>query len=224
VTGSKKTRVDLPNGDEVSALFDRPAGARSLLVMAHGAGAGMTHPFLEVLAKELHSAGIATFRYQFPYMEKHRRIPDAAAVLIATVRAAVGKAKELAPDLPLLAGGKSMGGRMTSTAASGQPLEDVRGLVFFGFPLHSPSRPGTARADHLTRVMVPMLFLQGTRDAFAKLELLRPVCARLGSKATLRAFEGVDHSFHVLKASGKSDAEILYDLVENVASWIREIV
>ncbi len=217
-------RVDLPHGGQVSAVFSRPAKARGLLVLAHGAGAGMDHPFLEALSGELNSAGIATFRFQFPYMEKHRRIPDPPAVLTGAVRAAVRKAKDLAPGLPLFAGGKSMGGRMTSMAAAEQPLENVQGLIFFCFPLHPPNRPGTKRAGHLARVTVPMLFLQGTRDAFAELELLRPVCARLGSRATLRAMEGADHSFHVLKSLGKSDAEVLRDSVENVVSWISEIV
>jgi len=208
----------------MSALFDQPAKPRSLLVLAHGAGAGMAHPFLEALSGELNSAGIATLRYQFPYMEKRRKIPDKPAVLTAAVRAAVDKAKELAPNLPLFAGGKSMGGRMTSTAASEHPLEGVRGLVFFGFPLHPPNRPGTKRADHLSRVTVPMLFLQGTRDAFADLQLLRPICAQLGSRATLEVVEGADHSFHVLKASGKSDAEVLRGLAGSAASWTSQFL
>ena len=200
-------------------MFDRPANARFLLVLAHGAGAGMNHPFLESLAQELGAAGVATFRYQFPYMEKRRRIPDSPAVLTGTVRAAVSKAAELAGDLPLLAGGKSMGGRMTSTAAAEQPLGNVRGLVFFGFPLHPPNRPGTKRADHLARVTVPMLFLQGTRDAFADLDLLRPVCAQLGPRAILRVIETADHSFHVLKNSGKTDSDILRELARDVGEW-----
>jgi predicted alpha/beta-hydrolase family hydrolase len=224
MTGSSETRIQLPNGDTVSALYSRPTRAHYLLLLAHGAGAGMSHPFLEALSRELNSAGVATFRYQFPYMEKHRRIPDPPAVLTATVRAAAGKAKDLAPDLPLLAAGKSMGGRMTSMAASEQPLESVRGLIFFGFPLHPPHRPGTKRADHLARVTVPLLFLQGTQDAFAELSLLRPICTRLGSRATLRTVEGADHSFHVLKASGTSDAAVRGGLVENSIEWIRAIL
>ena len=224
MAASRELRIDLPDGDEMSALFDRPATPRSLLVLAHGAGAGMAHPFLEALSGELNSAGIATLRYQFPYMEKRRKVPDKPAVLTAAVRAVVDKAKELAPTLPLFAGGKSMGGRMTSTATSEHPLEGVRGLVFFGFPLHPPNRPGTKRADHLSRVTVPMLFLQGTRDAFADLQLLRPICAQLGSRATLEVVEGADHSFHVLKASGKSDAEVLRGLAGSVASWMSEVL
>ncbi len=223
MTSPRRTRLNLPNGDTVSGLFDCPANPQGLLVLAHGAGAGMSHPFLEDLSRELNSAGIATLRYQFPYMEKRRKLPDSPAVLTATVREAVNKGGQLAPHLPLFAGGKSMGGRMTSMAAAEQPLESVRGLVFFGFPLHPPNRPGTHRGDHLARVAVPMLFLQGTRDAFADLKLLRPICARCGSRARLRTFEGADHSFHVLKSSGTSDAGVLRDLVDDVTDWIREI-
>jgi predicted alpha/beta-hydrolase family hydrolase len=204
---------------DVSALLARPANARWLLVLAHGAGAGMTHPFMENLCAELAADGIATFRYQFPYMEQRRRVPDSPAVLTATVVAAVSTAKEAAPDLPLLAGGKSMGGRMTSQAAAQHSLDEVRGLVFFGFPLHPPDRPGTKRADHLAKVTLPMLFLQGTRDTFADLKLLRPICAKLGSQATLHIIESADHSFHVLKSSKRNDAEVLRELAETTASW-----
>lgn len=203
----------------MSALLSRSTKARWLLVLAHGAGAGMSHPFMEMLADELASKGMATFRYQFPYMEERRRVPDAPAVLTATVVAAVRAAKEMALGLPLLAGGKSMGGRMTSQAAAQRPLNGVRGLVFFGFPLHPPNRPGTKRADHLAKVTMPMLFLQGTRDTFADLKLLRPVCAKLGSRATLHVIETADHSFHVLKSSGRKDAEVLRELAETAVSW-----
>jgi predicted alpha/beta-hydrolase family hydrolase len=203
----------------VSALLSRPTKARWLLVLAHGAGAGMSHPFMEKLAGELASVGVATFRYQFPYMQEQRRVPDAPAVLTATVVGAVRAATEAAPGLPLLAGGKSMGGRMTSEAAAQHPLHGVRGLVFFGFPLHPPDRPGTKRADHLLKVTIPMLFLQGTRDTFADLQLLRPVSAKLGSRATLHVIEKADHSFHVLKSAGRSDDEVLEELAETVASW-----
>ena len=208
---------------EVSALLSMPAKTRRLLVLAHGAGAGMHHPFMEMLAGELASVGVATFRYQFPYMEERRRIPDSPAVLTAAVVAAVRAAAEAAPGLPLLAGGKSMGGRMTSQAAAEHPLDGVRGLVFFGFPLHPPNRPGTKRADHLARVTMPMLFLQGTRDALADLKLLRPLCAKLGSRATLHIIETADHSFHGLKRSGRSDAEVLRELAETAASWAEGI-
>jgi uncharacterized protein len=207
----------------VSALLLRPTKARWLLVLAHGAGAGMSHPFMEKLAEELAGVDVATLRYQFPYMEGRRRVPDPPAVLTATVIAALRAAAEAAPDLPLLAGGKSMGGRMTSQAAAQHPLDGVRGLVFFGFPLHSPKQPATKRADHLVRVKLPMLFLQGTRDTLADLKLLRPICAKLGSLATLDVIETADHSFHVLKRSGSSDAEVLRRLAERVVSWAEGI-
>ena len=215
----EELRFAVQGGGEVSALLLRPGKARWLLVLAHGAGAGMSHPFMAMLAEELASVGVATLRYQFPYMENRRRVPDAPAVLTATVVAAVRAAAETAPDLPLVAGGKSMGGRMTSQAAAESPLDGVRGLVFFGFPLHPPGRPGTKRADHLAKVTGPMLFLQGTRDTFADLKLLRPVCAKLGSRATLHIIETADHSFHVLKSSGRTEAEVLRELAETVVSW-----
>ncbi len=207
----------------MSALLLRPAKARQLLVLAPGAGAGMSHPFMEKLAGELAGVGVATLRYQFPYMEARRRAPDAPAVLTATVVAAVRAAAEAAPGLPLLAGGKSMGGRMTSQAAAQRPLDGVQGLVFFGFPLHPPNQPGTKRADHLAKVAMPMLFLQGTRDTLAELQLLRSVCAKLGSRATLHVIETADHSFHVLKRSGRSDPEVLRELAEKTASWAEQI-
>src|SRR6266404_2185563 len=206
-------------GGEVSALLLRPAKARRLLVLAHGAGAGMCHPFMEKLAGELAGVGVATLRYQFPYMEARRRVPDAPAVLTATVAAAVRAASEAAPDLPLLAGGKSMGGRMTSQAAAHHPLDGVRGLVFFGFPLHPPNRPGTKRADHLAKVTLPMLFLQGTRDTFADLKLLRPICEKLAPRVTLHVIESADHSFHVLKSVKRTDADVLRELAHTTASW-----
>ena len=216
-------RFGVEGGGEVSALLMRPAKARQLLVLAHGAGAGMSHPFMEMLAGELAGAGVGTLRYQFPYMEEGRRVPDAPVVLTATVVAAARAAAEAAPGLPLLAGGKSMGGRMTSQATAQHALDGVRGLVFFGFPLHPPKQPGTKRADHLVKVTVPMLFLQGTRDTFADLKLLRPVCAKLGSRATLHVIETADHSFHVLKSSGRSDAEVLRELAETAAAWAEGI-
>jgi uncharacterized protein len=216
---TSELRFVVAGAGEVSALFERPAQAGSLLVLAHGAGAGMTHAFLWSLSQQLGAAGMATFRYQFPYMENRRRLPDSPAVLTATVRAAVSRAGELAPDLPLLAGGKSLGGRMSSTAAAAEPLAKARGLVFFGFPLHPPNRPGVKRADHLAGVTVPMLFLQGTRDAFANLDLLRPICEQLGPLATLRVFEGADHSFHVPKSSGKTDTDMILELAQSVTQW-----
>jgi uncharacterized protein len=216
---TREMKIAVPEAGEVSAVLVRPAKAQRLLVLAHGAGAGMHHPFMEALADELAAAGVATLRYQFPYMEKRQRGPGRPAVLTVTVRAAVRAGAEAAPDLPLLAGGKSLGGRMTSLAASEEPLERVKGLVFFGFPLHPPSQPGTKRAEHLACVNVPMLFLQGTRDALADLTLLRPICDGLGSRATLDVIETADHSFHVLKRAGKTDADVLRELAQVVARW-----
>jgi predicted alpha/beta-hydrolase family hydrolase len=207
---------------EVPALLLRPPGARRLLVLGHGAGAGMRHAFLESLSGELADAGVASLRYEFPYMHRGRQAPDAPRVLMATVRAAVRAAAEAAPDLPLIAGGKSMGGRMTSMAAAREPLEGVRGLVFFGFPLHRPKQPGTERGDHLMEVGLPMLFLQGTRDSFAELGLLRPVVEKLGARATLHVVGTADHSFHVLKRSGRTDAEVLRELARTVAGWAED--
>ena len=203
----------------VSALLMLRPKAKRLLVLAHGAGAGMRHPFMDNLADELAAVGVATLRYEFPYMEGGRGAPDRPAVLTATVAAAVRAGREAAPKLPLLAGGKSMGGRMTSQAAAEGLLAEVKGLVFFGFPLHPPHQPGIKRAEHLAKVTAPMLFLQGTRDTFADLSLLRPVCAKLGSRATLHIVETADHSFHMLKSSGRSDGEALRELAETTATW-----
>ena len=183
----------------------------------------MTHPFLEKLARELAEASMATLRYQFPYIEERRRVPDKPEVLTATVAAAVGRAAETAPELPLLAGGKSMGGRMTSQAAAQGSLGSVKGLVFFGFPLHPPNRPGTSRAEHLAKVSVPMLFLQGTRDTLADLALLRPICEKLGSRATLHIIAEGDHSFHVLKKAGKTDEAVMKELAETTAAWAEKL-
>jgi len=219
----EELRLGVEGRGEVSALLLRPVKACWLMVLAHGAGAGMSHPFMAKLAEELADVGVGTLRYQFPYMEERRRVPDAPAVLTATVRAAVRAAAQAAPSLALLAGGKSMGGRMTSQAAAESPLDKVRGLVFFGFPLHPPGRPGTKRADHLAKVTAPMLFLQGTRDTFADLKLLGPVCAKLGSRATLHVIETADHSFHVLKSSGRTDGEVLRELAETTVSWAEGI-
>lgn len=216
----------IPLGDgtgQVSGLLTRPENARALYVLAHGAGAGMRHPFLERMARGLGDHAIATLRYQFPFMERRARRPDPPAVAERTVRAAVTEAAGAAPGLPLVAGGKSFGGRMTSGAQANEPLPGVRGLVFVGFPLHPPGRPGTARAEHLFRIEVPMLFLQGTRDEFAELELLRPVIKRLGERATLALVEGGDHSFRVLKRSGRTDAAVFDELVGTIAAWVSEV-
>src|SRR5881296_4543145 len=194
-------------GASVSGLLMRPPGARWLYVLAHGAGAGMRHPFLETFARALAERDVATLRYQFPYMERRASRPDPPAVAAAAVRAAVAEAGRVAPGLPLVAGGKSFGGRMTSTAQAEAPLPGVRGLVFLGFPLHPPGRAGDQRAEHLAQVQVPMLFLQGTRDDFADRPLLRGVVQRLGSRAALHLVEGGDHSFRVLTKSGRSEGE-----------------
>jgi len=219
MSATKNIRFAVPNAGEVSAILLRPQNARCLLTLAHGAGAGMTHPFMQSLATELAAANVATLRFQFPYMEQRRKIPDRPPVLTAAILAALNAASKDAPDLPLLAGGKSLGGRMTSLAASQQPLGNVRGLVFFGFPLHPPNQPGTKRAEHLHEVTLPMLFFQGTRDAFADLKLLRPICAELGARATLHVIETADHSFHVLKSAGRTDADVREELARTVATW-----
>jgi len=204
----------------VGALSLRPADAWAALVFGHGAGAGMRHPFMTALSERLASRGISTFRYQFPYMEAGSRRPDPAAVLMKTVRNAVAVAADQHQGLPLFAGGKSMGGRMTSNACAADPLSGVRGLVFFGFPLHPVGRPSSGRADHLAGVPVPMFFLQGTRDALADLELLGPVCDALAPRASLHIVEGADHGFHVLKRSGRTDADVLDELADATRAWM----
>ena len=223
-TTSLTVRVSDSVGD-VEALLLRPDDANWLLVFAHGAGAGMHHPFMEGLAGQLAGCGVATLRYHFPYMQHRRKRPDPPAVLTATVRAAVAAASETAPGLPLLAGGKSLGGRMTSLtiaderSAPSPGIASVRGLVFFGFPLHPAGRPGTQRAEHLARVRIPLLFLQGTRDTLADLALLRPLCDTRVTLSTLHVVDGGDHSFHVLKRFGKTDADVLVELARTVAVW-----
>ncbi len=204
---------------EVSALLLRPPNAWCGYVFAHGAGAGSEHPFMEAVAKGLGRRGVATFRFQFPYMEQGRRAPDPARVLIQSVRSAVSEAARLWPDLPLLAGGKSMGGRMTSTAAAGDALPGVLGLAFFGFPLHAAGRPSAERGAHLADVSLPMLFLQGTRDTLADLGLLEPLVRKLRPTPTLHTVEGADHGFHVLKRSGRTDEEVLEELLQAFVEW-----
>src|SRR5437879_4973209 len=197
-----------------------PSEARVLLVLAHGAGAGMRHRFMEDVAAKLAERGVATLRYQFPYMEKRTKRPDTEVMLTDTVRAAVATAKKQAGDLPLFAGGKSMGGRMTSLAAAKAPLDGVRGLIYFGFPLHAAGMPGAERGKHLSNIDVPMLFLQGSRDALADLKLLKPLCKQLGNQAELFVIEGGDHSFHVLKSARKSDVEVLDAVADKAAGWM----
>jgi predicted alpha/beta-hydrolase family hydrolase len=204
----------------VSAILVRPDDAWLLYAVAHGAGANMRHRFLHAISDTLASRGIATLRYQFPYTEAGRKRPDSPAVLEATVRGAVAKAAELAPELPLIAGGKSLGGRMTSGAAAKGMLPHVRGLVFLGFPLHPPGQPGTERADHLDAVDVPLLFLQGTRDPFARLDLLNDLCSRL-PRASLHLIPDGDHSFGVPKRSGRTSSDVMDELGSTIAEWAR---
>jgi hypothetical protein len=203
---------------EVSGILVRPDDARLLYVLAHGAGAGMRHPFLEAIAMRLAERGIATLRYQFPYTEQGGRRPDPQPVLLATVRAAIDAAARAEPGLPRVVGGKSMGGRMTTLAAAESPLA-VRGIALLGFPLHPAGAAAIARGAHLDRVPHPMLFLQGTRDALATPALIRDVCERLGTRARLEMIDGADHSFHVLKRSGTTDAQVLDRLADTVRDW-----
>ncbi len=224
MTSDQPVEITVDDTRRVSGLLQMPERARACLVLAHGAGAGMRHPFLAAVATELATQGIATLRYQFPYMERRSRRPDSPDTCHATVRAAVIEAAALAPALPLFAGGKSFGGRMTSQAQSVDPLPGVRGLAFLGFPLHPPSQPSESRAEHLARVQIEMLFLQGTRDDFAKLELIQPVVSRLGDRARLQLFPDADHSFHVPARSGRTDAEVRGDLTRTLAAWMQSVI
>jgi predicted alpha/beta-hydrolase family hydrolase len=212
--------IEVSSSVRVSGLWQEPASARACLVLAHGAGAGMRHPFMSAVAAALAERAIATLRYQFPYMERGSKRPDPPPLCYATVRAAVAAAASLAPKMSCFAGGKSFGGRMSSQAAAGSPLPSVSGLVFFGFPLHPPGQPGDARGAHLGRLALPMLFLQGTRDAFAELALLEGLVARLPGRATLKLFEGADHSFHVPARSGRTDQQVLAELVDTCSQWM----
>ncbi len=208
---------------KVSGLLLKPKNAKALLVLAHGAGAGMRHRFMEQVCAKLSDRGVATLRYQFPYMENGTKRPDSESVLTSTVCSAVSTGKKMAGGMPVFAGGKSMGGRMTSLAAAREPLDGVKGLVFLGFPLHAAGKPSSERGKHLNQISAPMLFVQGTRDALADLKLLRPLCENLGKKAELFIVEGADHSYHVLKRSGRSDGEVLDQVVLKTVSWMEEI-
>ena len=221
---AQKLEFEVADAGSVSALLTSPAKARACYVFAHGAGAGMTHPFMETFAAGLGERGVASLRYQFPYMEKASRRPDPPDVAHAAVRAAVAEAGRRCPGLPLIAGGKSFGGRMTSQAQAIAPLAGVRGLAFVGFPLHPAGKPSSDRARHLADVKVPMLFLQGTRDTLAELALLEPVVAGLGSLASLHIVKEADHSFHVLARSGRNDREVMAEILDAFASWIDAIV
>jgi len=208
----------------VSALLQAPPDARAGYVLAHGAGAGTTHPFMAAVAAALAERGIATLRYQFPYMEAGKKRVDPPALAQATVRAAVAAAARELPRLPLVAGGKSFGGRMTSQAQAAAALPGVRGLVFLGFPLHPAGRPSRERAQHLAAIDIPMLFLQGTRDELAALAELEPVVAALGERATLRLFAEADHSFHVPRRSGRTDAQVLGEALDALAAWVDRVI
>jgi len=208
-------------GDEqVSGLLLRPANAKALYLFAHGAGAGMTHRSMDSNARGLAERGIATLRYQFPYMEKGSKRPDRPRIAHAAVRAAAAEALRLAPDLALYAGGRSFGGRMTSQAQAAEPIPGVEGLIFIGFQLHQAGKPGVDRADHLAQVHIPMLFVSGDRDALAELELLKPVGAGLGQRATLHVVRGADHSFKVAAKSGRTDADAEAEALDAVAGWV----
>ena len=216
---ASERRLQVSKSVEVSALLVSPARPGALYVLAHGAGAGMRHAFMETMAARLAARGVATLRYQFPYVENGSRRIDPEPLLLDTVRAAVAMGREAAGGVTLIAGGKSMGGRMSSRAAAASPLEDVAGLAFLGFPLHPAGQPGISRAEHLAKVSVPLLFLQGTRDTLAELPLLRPVVDKLGARATLHIVEHADHMFQVLKKSGGTDEQVLDELADTVASW-----
>jgi predicted alpha/beta-hydrolase family hydrolase len=220
---AQPVKIDVDAAGAVSGLLNAPKDARACYVLAHGAGAGMHHAFMEAVAAGLFDRGIATLRYQFPYMERGSRRPDAPAVAQRTVRAAVDEASRLLPGVPLLAGGKSFGGRMTSQAQAESPLAGVRGLVFLGFPLHAPKKPATKRADHLFDVQIPMLFLQGTRDDLADLELLEPITREFGERATLRIIDDGDHSFHVRVKSGRRDPEAMEEVLDAIGEWVEGV-
>jgi hypothetical protein len=215
---------DAGKSGPISALVLRPDAPRACFVFAHGAGAGMTHSFMEAFATGLNERHIATQRYQFPYMEKGSKRPDPPAVAQATVHAAVAKAAELFPGLGLIAGGKSFGGRMTSQAQALAPLPGVRGLAFVGFPLHPAGKPSTDRADHLAKIEIPMLLLQGTRDSLAEATLIEPLAQRLGSRAALHMVDGADHSFHVPARSGRNDREAMNEILDAFAKWTDSII
>ena len=217
---TQRLKLDVENAASVSALLLRPESARACFVFAHGAGAGMSHPFMETVAAGLSDRGIATLRYQFPYMEKGSKRPDAPAVAHAAVRAAVNEAARCCPGLPLIAGGKSFGGRMTSQAQAIAPLPGVRGLAFLGFPLHPPDKPSALRAEHLSEISIPMLFLQGTRDSFAEMNLLEPVVKGLGDVASLHLVQEADHSLHVPARSGRNDREVMNEVLDALSAWI----
>ena len=223
-TAAKPVTITVSDTIRVSGMLQKPSGALACYVVAHGAGARMDHPFMENVARGLASRGIATLRYQFPYMERGSKRPDPPPLAQAAVRAAVAAAQRLLPDTPLIAGGKSFGGRMTSQAQAKAPLEGVHGLAFLGFPLHPAGRPSQDRAEHLFDVQIPMLFLQGTRDNLASLDQLEPVCKQLGKRATLKLFADADHSFHVPARTGRKDAQVLDEVLDALAAWLDNVI
>lgn len=216
-------KIQVDDAHSVSALLAAPPRPAACLVLAHGAGAGMTHPFMATVAEALSSRRIATLRFQFPSMEAGSKRPDRPPLAQATVRAAVNSARAQLPGVPLFAGGKSFGGRMTSQAQSEAPLPDVAGLVFLGFPLHPAGKPSAGRADHFAQIRVPMLFLQGTRDALADMTHLRPAIRSLGERAMLIEAEQADHSFHVPVRSGRTDAEVLHEMLDRASAWMQAV-
>lgn len=217
---AKPISIRIDATTKVSALLDKPRGAKALLVLAHGAGAGMTHKHMAATAEGLAERGIAVLRFNFPYMEKGSKRPDSPAIAHAAIRAAVTKANKLAGDLPLFAGGRSFGSRMTSQAQADDALPDVRGLVFFAWPLHPSGKPAADRAEHLSKVKLPMLFLQGTADTLAETRLLKPVVAGLGKRARLHLVDHADHSFHVPAKSGRKDTEVLNEILDVTRDWM----
>ncbi len=224
MTGTSAFSIDIPGGGTVSALLNQANTPLAVFVFAHGAGAGMTHRFMDAVATGLAARRIATLRYQFPYMERGSKRPDLPAVAQAIVRAAVAAAASALPGLPIIAGGKSFGGRMTSQAQAAAALPDVRGLCFFGFPLHPAGKPATERGVHLGKVDVPMLFLQGTKDALADVGLIEPLIASLRPRATLYLVTDADHSFHVPARSGRKDAQVMEEILEVMAHWTTRIL
>jgi len=216
--------ITLSSGVRVSGLLQNPAHARACYVLAHGAGAGMNHSFMAAAAAELASRGIATLRYQFPYMERGAKRPDPPQLAQATVRAAVAAAVALLPEHLLIAGGKSFGGRMTSQAQAKAPLEGVHGLAFLGFPLHPAGRPSQDRGAHLFDVQIPMLFLQGTRDTLASVGQIEPLCEKLGGRAMLKLFADADHSFHVPARTGRTDRQVLSEVIDTFAAWLDKVI
>ena len=221
---AQNVAIEVAGHGRVSGLLHKPGSARAGYVLAHGAGAGMAHPFMTAVVTGLAERGIASLRYQFLYMEQKSRRPDPPKLAQVTVRAAVAEAQRLMPKLPLFAGGKSFGGRMTSGAQASDPVAGVLGLVFLGFPLHPAGQPGQERAAHLSDIGIPMLFLQGTRDMLAELDQLEPVVKSLGKKATLKLFDQADHSFHVPAKSGRKDGEVMSEMLDTMAAWIDKVI